>query len=84
VPFRQAHGVVAGLVRVALSEGKRLSELTREQLTAASPLLDEEFYALLRDQAWLESKVSEGGTSLERVREQLERARALLGSPSGS
>jgi argininosuccinate lyase len=33
---------------------------------------------LLRDRAWLESKVSEGGTSLDRVREQLERARAVL------
>jgi argininosuccinate lyase len=65
-------------VRVALEEGKQLSELTREQLAAQSPLLDEEFYALLRDRAWLESKVSEGGTSLERVREQLERARAAL------
>jgi argininosuccinate lyase len=80
MPFRQAHGVVAGLVRTALDEGKRLSELTREQLTAQSPLLDEEFYAVLRDGAWLESKVSEGGTSLGRVREQLERARAVLGS----
>jgi argininosuccinate lyase len=78
VPFRQAHGVVAGLVRTALGEGKQLSELTREQLAAQSPLLDEEFYSLLRDRAWLESKVSEGGTSLDRVREQLERARAVL------
>jgi argininosuccinate lyase len=84
MPFRQAHGVVAGLVRLALGEGKRLSELSREQLAAGSPLLDEEFYALLRDQAWLESKISEGGTSLERVREQLDRARAVLQSPSGS
>jgi argininosuccinate lyase len=80
MPFRQAHGVVAGLVRVALAGGKRLSELTPEQLTEASPLLDEEFYALLRDRAWLESKVSEGGTALDRVREQLERARGALGS----
>ena len=30
------------------------------------------------DGAWLESKVSEGGTSLGRVREQLDRARAAL------
>ncbi len=80
MPFRQAHGVVAGLVRTALGEGKRLSELTPEQLSAASELLDEEFYSLLRDRAWLESKVSEGGTALDRVREQLERARAVLGS----
>jgi argininosuccinate lyase len=78
MPFREAHGVVAGLVRVAVSEGKALSQLSREQLAAQSHLLDDEFYALLRDGAWLESKVSEGGTSLARVREQLERARAAL------
>ena len=78
VPFREAHGVVAGLVRRAVDGGKRLSELTPEELAEQSPLLDGEFYRLLEDGAWLESKVSEGGTSLERVREQLLRARAAL------
>jgi argininosuccinate lyase len=78
MPFREAHGVVAGLVRRAIDQGKRLSELSRDELASQSPLLDEEFYAVLRDGAWLESKVSEGGTSLGRVREQLERARAAL------
>ena len=78
LPFREAHGVVAGLVRHALDQGKRLSELSRDELAAQSPLLDDGFYAVLRDGAWLESKVSEGGTSLTRVREQLERARAAL------
>jgi argininosuccinate lyase len=79
LPFREAHGVVAGLVRVAVGGGKRLSELTREELAEQSPLLDDEFYALLADGAWLEGKVSEGGTSLERVREQLQRAREAIG-----
>ena len=78
VPFREAHGVVAGLVRSAVDKGKALSELTREDLSERSPLLDDEFYAVLRDGAWLESKVSRGGTSLVRVREQLERARAAV------
>jgi argininosuccinate lyase len=78
VPFRQAHGVVAGLVRTAIAAGKVLSDLTRAELADASPLLDDEFYAVLSDGAWLESKVSEGGTSLARVREQLQRARATL------
>ena len=78
MPFREAHGVVAGLVRTAVKQGKTLSALTREELAAQSELLDDEFYALLRDGAWLESKVSEGGTSLARVREQLQRARAAL------
>jgi argininosuccinate lyase len=78
VPFREAHGIVGSLVRTALSDGRRLSELSSEELAAASPLLDEEFYSLLGDRAWIESKRSEGGTSLERVREQLERARAAV------
>jgi len=78
MPFREAHGVVAGLVRRAIEQDKALSDLTREELAEASPLLDEEFYAVLGDRAWLESKRSEGATSLARVREQLERARAAL------
>jgi argininosuccinate lyase len=78
LPFREAHGVVAGLVATAVKQGATLSQLTLEQLQAVSPLLDEEYYAVLGDGAWLEAKVSEGGTSLARVREQLERARAAL------
>jgi argininosuccinate lyase len=79
LPFRQCHGVVAGLVRLAVSSGRTLSELTPQELTDASPLLDSEgFYALLRDGAWLESKVSRGGTSSASVRAQLGRARAAL------
>jgi argininosuccinate lyase len=79
VPFREAHGMVGSLVRLALERGKRLSDLTPEELERVSPQLGEGFYGLLRDREWLESKRSEGGTSLQRVREQLERARAALG-----
>ena len=78
VPFREAHGVVAGLVRRAVDQGKQLSELTPDEMAEQSPLLDGEFYRLLEGGAWLESKVSEGGTSLGRVREQLDRARTAL------
>ena len=78
LPFREAHGVVASLVRTALGEGRQLSELSRDQLAASSPMLDDEFYALLADRAWIESKRSQGGTALVRVREQLERARTKL------
>jgi argininosuccinate lyase len=78
VPFRQSHGIVAALVREAVSSGRTLSELTREELARHSEALDEEFYAVLSQHAWLESKVSEGGTALDRVREQLAHARAEL------
>jgi argininosuccinate lyase len=78
VPFREAHGIVAGLVRSALDQDKALSELSPEEVAGHSPLLGDEFYALLRDRAWLEGKVSRGGTSLDRVREQLERLKLAL------
>jgi len=78
MPFRESHGVVAGLVRSALEQGKTLSQLTPEELASHSELLDDEYYAVLSDGAWLESKVSEGGTSLGRVREQLEQAREAI------
>jgi argininosuccinate lyase len=78
MPFREAHGVVGGLVRTALEQGKQLSELTPQELVERSPLLDDAFYALLQGNASLESKASQGGTSLARVREQLELARAAV------
>jgi argininosuccinate lyase len=82
VPFRESHGVVAGLVRRALEDGVTLSELPREVLAEHSDVLDDEFYAVLAEGAWLESKVSEGGTALERVREQLAEARRTLDPPA--
>jgi argininosuccinate lyase len=78
VPFRQSHGIVAGLVREAVDSGRTLSQLTPEELSRHSEALDDEFYAVLSQHAWLESKVSEGGTALDRVREQLAHARAEL------
>jgi argininosuccinate lyase len=78
VPFREAHGVVGSLVRTALESGRTLAELTPEELMAESPVLDGEAVEMLAAGDWLEGKVSEGGTSLSRVREQLEAARAAL------
>jgi argininosuccinate lyase len=83
VPFRQSHGIVAGIVREAVAAGKPLSSLTREELARHSDVFDEEFYDVLEQRSWLESKVSEGGTALDRVREQLAHARAELdGQPA--
>jgi argininosuccinate lyase len=78
VPFREAHGIVAGVVRSALDQGKLLSQLDADELAKHSPLLDEQFFKLLESPEWLAHKVSEGGTNLDRVREQLGRAEAAL------
>ena len=70
-PFREAHGVIARLVREAVESGRTLGDV-------AVPELGEDAAAVLQQASWLESKVSEGGTALARVREQLEQARALV------
>jgi argininosuccinate lyase len=78
VPFREAHAIVGGLVRAAVDRGKLLSELTEAELRELAPQLDGEYYELLSQGSWLESKVSEGGTALARVRDQLAQARHVL------
>ena len=79
VPFREAHVVVGGLVRVALERGRTLSELSDEDLGELAPALDPAAYReLLRDHGWLESKISEGGTAQVRVQDQLAQARHIL------
>jgi argininosuccinate lyase len=84
VPFRQCHGIVAGLVRVAVDSGRSLGELTDDELAAASQELQPAaFRELLEQSSWLESKVSEGGTALARVREQLDAAREALAANAG-
>src|SRR4051794_5343095 len=70
-PFREAHGVVADLVRRATT-----GEGTLRELVVAD--LGEDAAVVLDQSSWLESKVSEGGTSLPRVREQLTALRAAL------
>jgi argininosuccinate lyase len=80
-PFREAHGVVAGLVRTALDSGRTLSQLTPEELAVYSPTLAEHaagYYEVLSQGSWLESKISEGGTSLTRVAQQLALAKTVL------
>jgi argininosuccinate lyase len=83
VPFREAHGIIAGLVRDALDSGRTLSELSDDELAARSDKLEPAaFRQLLEAGSWLESKVSAGGTASERVSEQLAAARSALTSPS--
>jgi argininosuccinate lyase len=81
VPFREAHGIVAGLVRAALDAGKVLSELSDAELAEHSDVLAanaDQFREVLQQSSWLESKVSEGGTSSARLAEQFAAARAKL------
>ncbi|MBA2522136.1 MAG: argininosuccinate lyase [Solirubrobacterales bacterium] len=80
LPFREAHGVVGSLVRHALDRGIPLSGIERSELASFSPLLDDDYYEVLEEGSWLDSKLSRGGTSAQAVAEQLEIAAASLRS----
>ncbi len=71
LPFRQAHGIVGGLVSSALLEQKQMRDLTSEDLKTASSLLDNGAKSLLSFEASVEGKNSLGGTSPSQVRKMI-------------
>ena len=70
--------IVAGLVRDSVESHRNLSDFTLPELATHSEHLDAEVYEVLSQRSWLESKRSQGGTALPRVREQLVLARESL------
>ncbi len=78
MPFREAHGIVGDLVRDAVEQGRRLSELHPEELRERSEHLDDSYYEVLKRASWLESKRIEGGTGSEALARQIELAHETL------
>ena len=78
VPFREAHGLVGGLVRAALDSGRPLSELTDAELDGVPEDARQAVRQALEEGRTIESKLSAGGTASSRVDEQLELAREAL------
>ncbi|HEY3435915.1 MAG TPA: hypothetical protein VGK41_09710 [Solirubrobacterales bacterium] len=78
MPFREAHGIVGGLVRDAVERGKSLSELTPEELRRRSEYLDDTYYEVLRQSSWLESKRIAGGTGSAPLALQIAEAQGTL------
>jgi len=78
MPFREAHHLTGGLVRRCLAKGEALADVPLEDLQALSSAFDDGYYGLHEPAAQLARKRSRGGSAPERVKEQLERARAAL------
>jgi argininosuccinate lyase len=78
VPFREAHGIVGGLVRDSVDRGMTLSEWAPDELRQRSEHLDEEYYEVLKRSSWLESKRIEGGTATAALTTQIGQARETL------
>ncbi|TAK71211.1 MAG: argininosuccinate lyase [Actinomycetota bacterium] len=71
VPFRDAHEIAGGCVRVAEDQGKELWDLTDAELAGVSAQLTADVRSVLSVHGALASRASVGGTAPARVREQL-------------
>ena len=78
VPFREAHGLVGGLVRASIESGRPLSELTDTELDGIPDDAKQAVHRALEKGQTIESKVSLGGTASGPLAKQIERAREAL------
>jgi argininosuccinate lyase len=81
VPFREAHGAVARLMKECAAAGVSPAHLTLSELKEVSPAFEQDIYALLTPKASVEAKRSPGGTSPSQVEK---RAAQLAPPPKGS
>ncbi|MGW8192889.1 MAG: argininosuccinate lyase [Desulforhopalus sp.] len=79
VPFREAHKIVGQAVAYCLEKGRELPELPLEELAQFSEVITKDVYEVLSVQGSVNSRISAGGTGLQRVEEALVAAEKKLG-----
>ena len=77
MPFRQAHEVVGKVVRLLMESGRRMEELTLEELKGFYPEADEEALARLKVEASVNSRNHLGGTAKAAVLEHIRTIREI-------
>ncbi|WP_404791418.1 argininosuccinate lyase [Altericista sp. CCNU0014] len=82
VPFREAYNIVGTVVKVCLSQGKLLKDLTLDEWQAIHPQFAADIYEAIAPRQVVAARNSYGGTGFEQVRQALERTRSLLSQDS--
>jgi len=75
VPFREAHHIVGSLVNYVLSKGKRMEDLSLEELKQFSDQFEEDALKLLNPSVVADRRTTYGGTSKESILQRLEVAK---------
>ncbi len=78
LPFRQAHEVMGKIVNFCLQNHLALENISLKQLKEFSSLFDQSSLLKLPHLAVLKARTSEGGTSPQAVKVQIEKAKVLL------
>jgi argininosuccinate lyase len=79
VPFREAHGIVGRAVAHCLDKGCELPDLSLSELAQFSPVIGKDVYEVLSVEGSVNSRISTGGTGLQRVEEALIAAEKQVG-----
>ena len=79
VPFREAHGIVGRLVVHCLEKGCELENLSVDELSQFSEVIDKDVFEVLSVKGSINSRISTGGTSFQRVEEAVNEAEKQLG-----
>ncbi len=74
IPFREAHGIVGRVVAFCIEKGCELVDLTLADMEEFSPVIGKDVFEVLSVQGSVNSRISAGGTALQRVEEALELA----------
>ena len=80
VPFREAHEISGGAVRIAEERGVELWDLTDEEFSRVDSRLTPDVRSVLSTEGSLSTRSAQGGTAPDAVAAQLEKAREVLAS----
>jgi argininosuccinate lyase len=78
LPFRDAHHVTGRVVAFAEKQGKRLDELSLDELRSVEPRITADVFSVLSVEASVASRLSYGGTAPANVKQQTAAWRARL------
>jgi len=76
--FREAHGIVAKVVKFAINEQRDLSELELKALQKFSKLIDKDVFSCLTLKGSIQSRKHIGGTAFNTVKAALKRAKKKI------
>ena len=80
MPFRSAYKISGTLVAQCIRENKVLEELTLDEYKTYSDLFDTDLYEAIDLMVCVEKRISEGGTSVASVENQIAYVKGVLGA----
>jgi argininosuccinate lyase len=78
--FRKAHEVIGRIVVYAIEQGRELNDLTLDECRQFSSLFEQDLFEAISLESSLAGKKQLGGTAPKQIEQELQRARAALGT----